>query len=149
MLSDIELTPKIRTMGFDENTGQEKLWIMPYPYNYVSRQAPAFIYFEIYNLSLNPDLESNFEISLQLERRTKADEYVTEMVRSFGRIFNGGKPQRIESVYSRQGNDQTAREYIEFDLSGQRTGNTRLTVTVKDLQSGAETRNSVEFELLE
>lgn len=149
MLSDIELTPKIRTLGFDEKTGQEKLWIMPYPYNQISHQAPAFIYFEIYNLSLNPEQESKYEISLQLERRTKADEYVTAMVRSFGRIFSGGKPQRIESVYSRQGNDQTGREYIEFDLSGQQTGSTRLTVSVKDLLTGAETKNSVEFELLE
>ncbi len=149
MMSDIVLTPKIRTLGFDENTGREKLWIMPFPYNAVSRQAPAYIYFEIYNLALNPNEASNYEISLRLDRRTKADEYVTEMIRSFGRIFSGGKPQRIESVYSRQGNDQTAREYIEFDLSGQRTGLTRLTVTVKDLNSGEETENSVEFELLD
>ncbi|MCL5019692.1 MAG: GWxTD domain-containing protein [Patescibacteria group bacterium] len=147
MISDLKLSPKIQLLGIDEKTGNEKLWVMPYPYAKASRRNLIFVYFEIYNLTLTPDQKSQYEISLKIEKEGKKGEYAVELLRSFGNIFTGGKPRKIETAYQRQGNDQTALEYIALDFSALNPGHSRLTVSVTDLNAGKNVDNNIEFDM--
>lgn len=148
MISDLKLSPQIKVIGIDEKTGRENLNILPYPFTRVVKNQQIFVYFEIYNLLLTPDQKSRYEISLKMEREIKKGEYAVELLRSFGKIFTREKSQQIETSYQRQGNNQTAREYIELDLSGLKPGHSRLTVTVNDMNVGKHVDNSMEFNLV-
>jgi hypothetical protein len=146
-LSDLKLTPRVSFLGMDAQSGEEVFNVMPYPFDYISLSHPAYVYFEIYNLGVSPGENTDYEVSLKIERRLEKGEYVLEAVRSLGRIFSGGSSQEIETSYQRQGNSQTSKEYIELDLTGIPTGHNRLTVTVHDLVMNSEAEESTEFEL--
>lgn len=146
-ISDLKLSPEIRLLGIDEESGSERLSVLPYPFGFVMRRLPLFVYFEIYNLGLLPEGNSDYEISLKMEREVKKGEFAIEAMRSFGRIFTGGKASSIQTSYRRSGNKETSPEYIELDLSGIEPGHSRLTVRVRDLILDSEVENSVEFDL--
>lgn len=147
MMSDLKFSNVIEYIGMDSKTGLEQLSVMPYPFSEVSRNQPIYVYFEIYNLTLTPDQKSKYEISLKMEREAKKGEFVSALLQSFGKIFTKGKPQQIETIYQRQGNNQTAIESLELDLSELNAGHSRLTVTVKDLNIGNQVGNNIEFDL--
>lgn len=149
MMSDIKLSPSIKVLDAGNNEGEEKLQVMAYPYRQISRGMPLYVYFEIYNFAVTPEGTTNYEISFAMERRLKKEEYVAEAIRSFGRIFTGGKPQRIETSYRRQGNSRETKEWVELDISELNQAHARLTITVKDLNMTKEVKNSIEFELKE
>jgi hypothetical protein len=147
MISDVKLSPHIEILGLNIETNGNELYVMPYPYNTISKNIPVYIYFEIYNLALIQENNTNYEISFRMERRIKKEEYAVEIIRSFGRIFTGGKPQEIETSYQRQGNSRMSKEWVELDITDIKSGYSRLMVTVKDLNMGSEVNSSVEFEL--
>lgn len=147
MISDLKLSPKMEFLGVDKGTGMDRLNILPYPFRYIMREYPLYVYFEIYNLGISPHGNSDFEISLKMERETKKGEYAIEAVRSFGRIFTGGKAESIETIYQRSGKKQMSQEQIELDLTGIEAEHSRLTVTVRDLVMNTEVANSVEFNI--
>lgn len=147
MISDLKVSPNAEVSGINKETEKEKLHVYPYPFSNISQKLPIHLYFEIYNLTLSPEQQTNYEISLKMEREVRKREFAVEAIRSFGRIFTGGKPREIETVYQRMGDDQTALEYIELDLSKLNPGHARLTVTVQDINIGKQVENSVEFDL--
>jgi len=149
LMSDLKFSQQIMSLGIDSVSGIEKFDVSPYPFDYVRSNKAILLYFEIYNLSLVPDKGTNYEISLKMEREIKKGEYAVELLRSFGRIFTGGKLRKIETSYQRQGNSQFSNEYIELDLSALNQGHSRLTVIVKDLNMNKEVENSIEFDLKE
>lgn len=147
MISDLKFSEKIESMGVDSLTGRERLSALPYPLSFISQKQPIYLYFEIYNLLLEPGKGSKYNISLSVARRQKKGDFITQPLQTLGRIFNRGTPQTIESTYNRESGSQMSVEWIELDLSKVNTGDSRLTVTVNDLTAKKEVKNSIEFEL--
>ncbi|MCL5019229.1 MAG: GWxTD domain-containing protein, partial [Patescibacteria group bacterium] len=147
MISDLKFSQDIHSMGFDSTTGTEKLSMLPYPFSFVHRNKSIFLYFEVYNLSIEPGTGSKYRISLKAAHERQKGDYLTLPIRSIGRIFIKGKPQIIESMYERDNRSIDSNEYIELDLSGFEQGNTRLTVTVIDLVKLKKVENSIDFNL--
>lgn len=147
MISDVKFSEKIDFLGIDAKTGLERLYIMPYPFSMVKQSSPLYIYFEVYNLFLEPGSGSKYAISLKAAKQDKEGNFITQPFRALGKIFFRGTPKTIETINERMGDKQTALEYLELDVSGLETGRTRLIVTVEDKLSHKKAENSVEFEL--
>lgn len=147
MISDLKFSQQVSSFGVDSTTGRENLYIMPYPFSSVKKMKPIYLYFEIYNLFLEPEQKSKYNISLSVARRIKKEEYVTLPLQVLGKIFTGGKTQSIETTYNRESNSRSVVEYILLDISGLQNGNSRLTVMVEDLLANKKQQNSIEFEL--
>lgn len=147
MISDVKFSQKIDFLGIDEKTGLEKLYVMPYPFSMVKKSSPLFIYFEVYNLFLEPGSDSKYIVSFKATKQDKEGNFITQPFRALGKIFSRGKPKTIETINERAGDKQTALEYLELDLSGLETGGTQLIVTVEDKLSHQKAESSVEFEL--
>lgn len=147
MISDVKFSQKIDFLGMDEKTGLEQLYVMPYPFPYVKQNTPLYIYFEVYNLFLEPGSGSKYTISFKAAKQDKEGNFITQPFRALGRIFSRGKPKIIETVNQRSGSNRTSLEYLELDLSGLETGQTRMIVTAEDELANKKVESSVEFEL--
>lgn len=149
MLSDLKFSRKAEERGIEERTRKELIETEPYPFFFIKKSEPVFLYFEIYNLMLNPNERSDYRVSLLVERRRTTGEYFALPISSIGSLFSEGKPRRIETIYSRQGDSQTGVECIKLDIAGLESGYSRLTVTVEDLTGGDKAQGSIEFDLVE
>lgn len=147
MISDLVFSPHIEFTSIDTVTEKEIVLRMPYPYTVVNKKQLIYLYFEVYNLQINPDKKCRYKISLDVTRERTKGEFITQPLQSIGTIFTGGKPQSIETIYERESNTHSNVECIQLDLSSLRTGHSRLTVTVEDLLANKETKNNIEFDL--
>ena len=143
MISDIKYSPQLKIAG-ESSPGAPSVSMLPHPFSQVDGNKPVFLYFEVYNLAMTP-AGAQFRVSVNAARERSAGEYAALPVRLLGRIFSGEKPREVESDYERTAEGRDSIEYLELDLSGIEPGKTRITLTVKDLNSGVGTSEDVVF----
>ncbi len=146
-VSDIKLSRFIHVLSPASPPQPEMLYVEPYPYMKIHRASPIYLYFEVYNLSLEPGGGTRCRISVSVEARRSTGDYLTLPVNVLRGITSPGAVQIMESEYLRQGNDRMSREYLELDLSGLEKGPVRIAVTVNDLLGGKRTNGIIESEL--
>lgn len=147
MMSDLKFCRDARFSEVDEETGLDRIRTTPYPYSYAHRRQPVFLYFEVYNLMIEPFRGNHYTVTLNLEREMKEGGFVSQIMKPFSRLFSGGESRTVEMVYEATRMSQMAIECLKLDLSNVKPGKLRLTVTVKDANIGKEVENSMEFEL--
>ncbi|MBC8180713.1 GWxTD domain-containing protein [candidate division KSB1 bacterium] len=131
LMSDLQISSNIKPASGKPNEAFVKndLKVVPYTFTRVMRRNPIYLYFEIYNLSLDDQGLTNFEVAYSVE--------TTKPKRSFwktlGSIFTGGKKNTIATSTKRVGDTRNPFEYIALDLKNMENGETDLRVIITDL----------------
>ncbi|MFA7421604.1 MAG: GWxTD domain-containing protein, partial [Melioribacteraceae bacterium] len=129
VLSDLVLSKEIKIEeqvpgGFWRN----EYSILPNVTNTFDSKAPLYLYYEIYNLSLSSDKESNFEQTVTL--KPKEEEGFFDSILSTIGLKQSEKKLSLTSQYKLPNADQQM--YLQLDMNNYPTGTYILTVTIKD-----------------
>ncbi len=151
MLSGLQLSTNIESQGENTNETFTKngLKIVPYTFTRVTRSKPIFIYFEIYNLTLDEQGLTNFEVTYSVETTKPERNLWQKTFGSIGRIFSGKKKNVITTSAKRAGDSGDSFEYIAFDLKNMENGETDLRIEINDLNSQQVAEASIEMILID
>jgi len=103
---------------------KKNLIVRPYAYDSLHPDRAIYLYFEAYNLSLNKEGHSKFEIGYSL---TTPQSFWSRI-----NIFNRNKA-KAEATFNRARNTQNSALYFAVDLSQLKAGKYHLKVRVTDL----------------
>jgi hypothetical protein len=140
MVSDIEIAQYVDNTITKEKFVKPKstLKVVPNPAAGLLKTKPLTVYYEIYNLTLNDDGKSSYQISYSIK--------MADNPNFFGKItgvFSGKKEASTSSVTVKEGKSTSEKEYIGFDISELPSGVATLEIKVKDLHSGKESGSSI------
>lgn len=146
-LSDIEIAQYVdKTLSKDKFTKPKTtLRVVPNPAAGILKTKPMTIYYEIYNLSLNDEGRSSYEVSYSIHMIDSDKSFFSTMAGIFGSKPASG----TSSVTVKEGKSVTEHEYISFDISELPPGIARLEIKVKDLLSGKVSSSWTNVTILE
>jgi len=105
--------------------------IMPAPWSVFSHEQPVYLYFELYNLTLDETGTANYEVeAIMAPKETGSG--VSKFVKG---IFGGGD-KGVAVTLPFQVKSENDGEYLLLDASNQETGLYTLRVRIKDIVSG-------------
>jgi GWxTD domain-containing protein len=150
LVSDIELSSNISENINTRNQSIVKndLSIVPYPFSRVVKSKPIHLYFEIYNLTTDKDSKTNYEISYILKTIQVERNFWQKTIGGIPRLFSNKEKNIISTTVQREGDSNTAFEYISLDLQNLERGLTELKVSVIDKNNQQSAENSIEFTLV-
>jgi GWxTD domain-containing protein len=139
VVSDIELSSSVSHQVIIDKfiKPDTKLRVVPNPAGLSLKSKPLTIYYEIYNLTLDNDGRSSYEVSYAIESASGKN--------FFARLFSA--KSRIVSTTVKTANSTTEREYIAFDISELPEGSAVLTVKVTDLLSKRSAVSKTELKI--
>jgi len=150
MLSDIQLSSSIteELNPLNQSIVKNNLAITPYPFSRVMKSKPIHLYFEIYNLEMNEEDKTNYEV-VYIVKTIKAERNLWQKtIGGIPRLFSGKGKNIISTNVQREGDSDTAFEYISFDLSNLDRGLIELKVKITDLNNQNSAENAIEFTLV-
>jgi len=139
MLSDVmlaysvESTPDGSPLSSNEIVRGD-LSILPAPWSVYATNWPIYLYFEIYNLALNSEGQSDYNVEILLVPRDTR----SGVARVVGNIF-GGRPGGVAVSYEGSGTRRDEVLYQILDVSEEDMGLYTLTLRVQDNISGRTT----------
>jgi GWxTD domain-containing protein len=149
LLSDIQLSSRIsgNINHLNQSIVKNDLSIIPYPFSRVMKSKPIHLYFEIYNLTLDDENKTKYEISYILKTLRAERNLWQKTIGGISRLFSNKDKSIISTTVNREGDSDTAFEYISFDLQNLERGLTELRIKVTDQISQQSTENAIEFTL--
>lgn len=138
LISDLKLATLITPSGVQGPFVRNGLNITPNPGRLYIRENPVYVYYEVYNLSLDREGKTAYEILYEISPRGG----------SARRGWTGrrqGDMQTVIMAFSGQGYSTEDREYTSLDTSGLPAGEYVLTVTFTDLNAGSSVTRSANF----
>ncbi len=142
LISDLKLAILITPSGVQGPFVRNGLNIMPNPGRLYIRDNPVYVYYEIYNLAMDQDGTSDYEILYEISPRDGS-----------ARLGWSGRRQRdmqtVMMAFSGEGYTSDDREYTSLDTSGLPAGEYVLTVTFTDLNAGSSVTRSANFLVME
>lgn len=146
-LSDIEIAQYVDHALSKEKFMKPKttLRVVPNPAAGILKTKPMTIYYEIYNLSLNDEGRSSYEVSYSIHMVDSDKSFFSTVTGVFGSKQASG----TSSVTVKEGKSVTEYEYISFDISELPAGIARLEIKVKDLLSGKVSSSWTNVTILE
>jgi len=150
MISDIQISSRISGAinTLNPSIVKNDLSIMPYPFSRVMKSKPIHLYFEIYNLKLNEENKTNYEVSYILKTIRAERNFWQKTIGGIQRLFSNIDKNIISTTVQREGNSDTAFEYISFDLQNLERGLTELKIRVTDQNNQQSAENAIEFTLV-
>lgn len=150
-LSSLQLSEKIKpaTDNTKDVFVKNGLAVNPYTFTRVLRNQPIYLYFEIYNLSLNMEGNTNYEVAYSLETTEPQRNLWQKIFGGIGRLISGGKKNIITTSTNRMGDSKDAFEYIAFDLKNLDRGKTVLKVEIRDRTSRQVVASEIEMILID
>lgn len=142
LISDLKLAVLITPSGVQGPFVRKGLNITPNPGRLYIRENPVYVYYEVYNLSLDRKGKTAYEILYEISPRG----------RSAWRGWSGrrqGDMQTVIMAFSGEGISAEDREYTSLDTSGLPAGEYVLTVTFTDLNAGSSVTRSANFLVME
>ncbi len=136
MISDLELAAEINNDAGRFFKSSANVTVIPNAASLVDKTKPVYLYFEVYNLTLDDTGRSQYEIGYTVKRSRK---------RLFG--FLGGGKQEIAQITKKQGNSRTAYESIGLDLNTLAKGPVTIEVEVRDLLTTVRKQAKIEIVL--
>jgi hypothetical protein len=140
MLSDLQLAYRISEQKPGDRFVKNGLQVVPYPYYTVSKKRPLFLYYEIYNLLLNDDGKTSYQVSHKVRLRRGG---------VVATVLGKREQESLTITAERQGDETTAIEHISLDFSRLGTGKAELIVRVRDLTSGLAAQRRVTLKLVD
>ena len=148
LLSDLQLSPRVIENAQARVLKPNNILVVPYVSNVVSKVNPIYLYFEIYNLLLAPEGMAEYEVEYTIKALHASSDNI---LNRFAKIVAfWGKERKSESVVTSfigSGTSSFEQIYLMLDMANCPTGLTELQIKVKDMTSGQETVNRIEFEL--
>ena len=132
-MSDLQLSSNIKPQSGKPNEAFVKngLKVVPYTFTRIMRKNPIYLYFEIYNLTLDEQGITNFEVAYSVETIKPQRSFWKKL----GSIFSRSKKNIITTSTKRIGDSRDPFEYFALDLKNMENGETDLRVTITDLNS--------------
>ena len=130
-VSDIILANSIEPAEELNKFVKNNLQIIPNLTRRYSHKKPVYIYFEIYNLSLDTEQKSNYNIKYTI----KLIKDRSEGIKKIFSFFRRGK-STITTDIAREGNDEFSVEYLALDVSKVKPGTYMLEIQILDKNSG-------------
>ncbi|MFQ5823672.1 MAG: GWxTD domain-containing protein [bacterium] len=150
-MSDLLLACKIETnLSFPVyNIGN--LNIIPSLFHTFTPNQPVFVYFEIYNLSLDENNLSHYQVESILQPLKSDKSTLANLASRVGRIFGLGKTKvtQVSTSYRYIGNLKMERHHSSIQLANAISGKYMLTIRITDLNSGQKVENDVRFVIIE
>ena len=138
-ISDIQLATRIEPAVRGGKFNKNGLQVIPNPTRLFLLKAPVYIYFEIYQLTLDADGSSAFSIEYTLT-------HLKSNSKGLFSLFSRGKSS-ITTKIDREGKAEFSVEYIAVDVSKARSGEYELAVKVTDKLTGRTTIQTREVAL--
>ncbi len=104
--------------------------VLPNPGKMNNKSKPLYVYYEIYNLTLDADGKSRY----QIEYKMLPDKSRETFVNTIKNIFTKQEGS-IGSITAKEGLSAVSREYMAFDVSEVPEGASVLEITVTDLNT--------------
>ncbi|UCE05355.1 MAG: GWxTD domain-containing protein [bacterium] len=150
LLSDIQLSSRIseNIKSLNKSIIKNDLSIVPYPFSRVMKSKPIHLYFEIYNLTLDVEKKTSYEISYILKTIRAERNLWQKTIGGITRLFSSKYKSTIATTVEREGDSDIAFEYISFDLKNLQRGLIELNIKVTDQNSDQSVQNAIEFSLI-
>ena len=142
LISDLKLATSVRPSSVQGPFVRNRLNITPNPGRLYVRGRPVYVYYEIYNLGLDQDRKSSYEINYEI---TPAD-------REEPLAWSARRQEDMQTVmmtFAGEGYSAEDREYTALDTSDLPAGEYVLSVTLKDQHSGQTVSKSANFLVME
>ena len=145
-ISDIEIAQYVDNTISKEKFVKPKstLKVVPNPAAGILKTKPLTVYYEIYNLTLNNEGKSSYQISYSIKMADNQD-----FLGKIKGVFSGKSEASTSSITTKEGKSTTEREYIGFDISELPTGVASLEIKVKDLNSLKESSSTINMTIQE
>lgn len=146
-VSDIEIAQYVDNTITKEKFVKPKstLKVVPNPAAGILKTKPLTVYYEIYNLTLNNDGKSSYQISYSIKMAEGNQSFLSVI----GGVFSNQKEASTSSITTKEGKSTAEKEYIGFDISELPTGVATLEIKVKDLNSSKESNSFINITIQE
>ena len=142
LISDLKLATLITPSGVQGPFVRKGLNITPNPGRLYIRENPVYVYYEIYNLAMDQDGKTDYEILYEISPREGS-------ARPSWSARRQRDMQTVLMAFSGEGYSAEDREYTSLDTSGLPAGEYVLTVTFSDQNAGSTVSKSVNFLVME
>ncbi len=138
MLSDIKLAVSIAPV--DSTDGpfiRNGLEIVPNPARLYQRTDPVHFYYEIYNLNLDDNGRSSYQVELEVKNKDRPRNLFWRVLQGIDRLVRRvDSDQSVLMVFENEGNRPDEYSYTSIDTGATPTGAYEMTLRVRDLHSG-------------
>jgi hypothetical protein len=142
-MSSIVLASAITPATGIETFVKNGLRVVPNPSRRFERSQPVHVYFEVYHLTPDAEGRASFVVEyttlLRKEKKTGA--------RKLFAMFDSGSKPATTLVTERQADATSSVEYLALDISSAGKGEFRLSIKVRDKNSGKQGEGFIDFEL--
>ena len=142
LISDLKLAVLITPSGVQGPFVRNGLNITPNPGRLYIRESPVYVYYEIYNLAMDQDGKTEYEILYEIRPQEGG-------ARPGWTARRQRDMQTVMMAFSGEGISTEDREYTSLDTSGLPAGEYVLTVTFTDQNAGSTVSKSVNFLVME
>ena len=146
MVSDIKLAMSIMP---DEGAGpfiRHGLNIEPNPARLYQRAEPVHFYYEIYNLSLDAQGRTSYQVELEVTTKEPRHNIIWKFLAGLGKLIGrSSDEQSVFMVFENGGITADEYSYTSIDTGESPTGTYAMTVRIKDLHSGQTVSKIKEF----
>ncbi|MFC1555987.1 tetratricopeptide repeat protein [candidate division KSB1 bacterium] len=111
---------------------REELSLRPYPFSSIRTAQPLLLYFEIYNLMLDPQGRSSYTIEYTIRKDQQKSGFLTKV----GRFLTRSSNELISFTQERNGDKRTSFELMNIDISRIKPSDAIISVTVTDNNIG-------------
>ncbi|MEJ2614561.1 MAG: GWxTD domain-containing protein [Ignavibacteriaceae bacterium] len=135
--SSLEQAFKISSNG-NNTISREHLKILPNPTLKYQNSENVFVYYEVYNLSLTNNKQTNYSVDFDIS----SEDTSKSIWDFFSGIFSKSSDYSISIQNSYKGLTKNVSNYIAFDIGKLEKGDYKMTITVKDKLNGKEASSS-------
>lgn len=135
MISDLQLSPRIVERAAARHLKPNGVLVVPTVQRHFSRNKPMFVYFELYNLSLDGSGRSKYQVAYTLRSATRGGR-LDQLVKMVSFLARQEKKESVEMSFLSQGSSDWEQRYVQLDMSNCPPGRAELVVTVTDLIGG-------------
>lgn len=140
MLSDIQFSPQIRE-GVPEqrNLKPNNILIVPYLGNTNRKSSPVYVYFEIYNLKLNNQGKTRFQVAYEVQSvAADATSPLASAIQFITHLIGNKSERQVGASFESEGEAEFQQIYLMIDFSKFSSGPCSLTISITDLENGAK-----------
>ena len=126
-ISDILFSDRIEPVGYTHKFVRNGLLVRPNPTRRYKRTDQVWVYFEIYNLTLDTEHKAQFDVTYTLQMKQHHRKGFARLLK----LFSRGK-QAISLTSSRDANTSDSVEFLGIDAGKAEPGEYELTIAVTD-----------------
>ena len=145
-LSDVELAWSIgEPDGRDQMFVKRGLKIMPMSVWAFPKSHPAFLYFEVYNLTLDAFGQTRYRVTYDIRSKDENNKGA-QILSGLGHLLGKEEDERrVRVTYDQVGDTGDGIAYVELDLASAGLGEQEVLVTVEDLVGNRRVTKTTTF----